>query len=117
VVALPGNAENGMGPSVDHERPVKYGRRAAAFPKRVLNRFGDTADRQPTPLGKPWDEKPPGTRFRGPGTDRTASEFPAKGAGNPWQSCQSPEGTVPGGTVFRPSPGFATYPGPPPKNG
>src|ERR1022692_1268073 len=26
-----------------------------------------------------------------PGTDRTASEFPAKGAGNPWQSCQSPE--------------------------
>jgi hypothetical protein len=24
-----------------------------------------------------------------PGTDRTASEFPAKGAGNPWQSCQS----------------------------
>src|ERR1035441_4579085 len=26
----------------------------------------------------------------GPGTDRTASEFPAKGAGNPWQSCQSP---------------------------
>src|ERR1017187_1832295 len=25
-----------------------------------------------------------------PGTDRTASEFPANGAGNPWQSCQSP---------------------------
>src|ERR1017187_3282111 len=25
-----------------------------------------------------------------PGTDRAASEFPAKGAGNPWQSCQSP---------------------------
>jgi len=24
-----------------------------------------------------------------PGTDRTASEFPANGAGNPWQSCQS----------------------------
>src|ERR1035441_3186476 len=23
-------------------------------------------------------------------TDRTASEFPAKCAGNPWQSCQSP---------------------------
>src|ERR1019366_463949 len=30
----------------------------------------------------------------GPGTDRTASEFPAKGAGNPWQSCQSPEATL-----------------------
>src|SRR5450759_50120 len=27
---------------------------------------------------------------RNPGTDRTASEFPAKGDGNPWQSCQSP---------------------------
>src|ERR1035437_411513 len=27
-----------------------------------------------------------------PGTDRTASEFPAKCAGNSWQSCQSPEG-------------------------
>src|ERR1039458_5195855 len=26
----------------------------------------------------------------GPGTDRAASEFPANGAGNPWQSCQSP---------------------------
>src|ERR1035438_7228324 len=24
------------------------------------------------------------------GTDRTASEFPAKSVGNPWQSCQSP---------------------------
>src|ERR1019366_9343798 len=34
-----------------------------------------------------------GTRFRGrPGTDRTASAFPANCAGNPWQSCQSPEG-------------------------
>ncbi len=29
-----------------------------------------------------------------PGTDRTASEFPANGAGNSWQSCQSPEGLV-----------------------
>ena len=29
--------------------------------------------------------------MREPGTDRTASEFPAKGAGNPWQSSQSPE--------------------------
>ena len=27
---------------------------------------------------------------QGPGTDRTASEFPAKGARNSWQSCQSP---------------------------
>src|ERR1022692_3744571 len=27
---------------------------------------------------------------RNPGTDRTASGFPANGAGNPWQSCQSP---------------------------
>src|ERR1019366_427247 len=26
----------------------------------------------------------------GAGTDRTASEFPAKSAGNSWQSCQSP---------------------------
>src|ERR1017187_1328701 len=25
-----------------------------------------------------------------PGTDRTGREFPAKGARNPWQSCQSP---------------------------
>jgi LAO/AO transport system kinase len=29
-----------------------------------------------------------------PGTDRTASEFPAKSAGNSWQSCQSPPPTV-----------------------
>src|ERR1022692_4261400 len=29
---------------------------------------------------------------RNPGTDRTASGFPAKGAGNPWQPCQSPGG-------------------------
>src|ERR1017187_737593 len=29
-----------------------------------------------------------------PRTDGAASEFPAKGAGNPWQSRQSPEGTV-----------------------
>src|ERR1035438_1898179 len=35
-----------------------------------------------------------GTRFRKPGTDGAASGFPAKGAGNPWQSRQSPEGTV-----------------------
>src|ERR1019366_8573798 len=28
-------------------------------------------------------------RNRNPGTDRAASEFPAKGAGNPWQSCLS----------------------------
>src|ERR1035441_9235993 len=34
----------------------------------------------------------PDSRSREPGTDRTASEFPAKGAGNPWQSCQSPGG-------------------------
>src|ERR1017187_6617194 len=27
---------------------------------------------------------------RNPGTDGTASEFPAKGAGNPWQARQSP---------------------------
>ena len=27
-----------------------------------------------------------------PGTDGTASEFPAKGAGNPWQSRLSPAG-------------------------
>src|ERR1022692_2692884 len=32
-----------------------------------------------------------GSPGRKPGTDRAASEFPAKGAGNPWQSCQSPE--------------------------
>jgi SAM-dependent methyltransferase len=30
-------------------------------------------------------------RGPGPGTDRTASEFPANGAGNSWQSGQSPE--------------------------
>jgi len=42
----------------------------------------------------------PGNRFREPGTDRTASEFPAKGAGNPWQSCQSPGGTVHARPVF-----------------
>src|ERR1035438_5272572 len=36
----------------------------------------------------------PGSKNRRkPGTDGTASEFPAKGAGNPWQSRQSPEGT------------------------
>src|ERR1035438_6131216 len=41
------------------------------------------------------DNESAGIRNRGePGTDRTASEFPAKGAGNPWQSCQSPEGSV-----------------------
>src|ERR1035441_9619864 len=34
----------------------------------------------------------PDSRSREPGTDRTASEFSAKGAGNPWQSCQSPGG-------------------------
>src|SRR5450631_572685 len=33
----------------------------------------------------------PIVRSRSPGTDRTASEFPAKSAGNSWQSCQSPE--------------------------
>jgi uncharacterized protein (DUF2062 family) len=32
--------------------------------------------------------------FRNPGTDGAASEFPAKGAGNSWQSRLSPEGTV-----------------------
>src|ERR1017187_4871212 len=32
----------------------------------------------------------PGGWLRGAGTDGTASEFPAKGAGNPWQSRQSP---------------------------
>src|ERR1035438_684697 len=37
---------------------------------------------------------------RKPGTDGTASEFPAKGAGNSWQSRQSPEGTVAGGAVL-----------------
>src|ERR1035441_6663023 len=42
----------------------------------------------------------PGTRFRNPGTDGTASEFPAKGAGNPWQSRQSPEGTMRARPVF-----------------
>src|ERR1035437_10193930 len=38
-----------------------------------------------------------------PGTDRTASEFPAKVAGNPWQSCQSPgalHSTQTSGTLF-----------------
>src|ERR1017187_9178957 len=34
----------------------------------------------------------PGTWSRKPGTDGTASGFPAKGAGNPWQSRPSPEG-------------------------
>src|ERR1035441_9938985 len=34
----------------------------------------------------------PGSRSRKPGTDGTASEFPAKGAGNPWRSRQSTEG-------------------------
>src|ERR1017187_535718 len=43
----------------------------------------------------------PGSRSGKPGTDGTASEFPAKSAGNPWQSRQSPEGTVAGGAVFR----------------
>src|ERR1035438_1553352 len=43
---------------------------------------------------------PRGTRFREPGTDRTASAFPAKGAGNPWQSCQSPGGAVRARPVF-----------------
>src|ERR1017187_9242621 len=42
----------------------------------------------------------PGTRSRKPGTDGTASEFPAKGPGNTWQSRQYPEGTVAGGAVF-----------------
>ena len=42
----------------------------------------------------------PGSRSRKPETDGTASEFPAKGAGNPWQSRQSPEGTVVGGQFF-----------------
>src|ERR1039457_3125586 len=42
----------------------------------------------------------PGTRFRNPGTDGTASEFSAKGAGNPWQSRQSPEGTMRARPVF-----------------
>src|ERR1035438_3994900 len=32
------------------------------------------------------------------GTDRSASEFPAKGAGNSWQSCQSPGGRCHAGT-------------------
>jgi hypothetical protein len=35
-----------------------------------------------------------GDRGPGTGTDRTASEFPANGAGNSWQSGQSPEGAA-----------------------
>ena len=38
-----------------------------------------------------WRDMEP-SRVPEPGTDGTASEFPAKGAGNPWQSRQSPEG-------------------------
>src|ERR1019366_8225561 len=35
-----------------------------------------------------WDRAPD------PRTDRAASEFPAKSAGNSWQSCQSPGGVT-----------------------
>src|ERR1019366_5130732 len=59
--------------------------------------------RAPYPVGQTLGQgrkTNPGSRSRKPGTDGTASEFSAKGAGNPWQSRQSPEGTVAGGTVF-----------------
>src|ERR1022692_1942282 len=55
------------------------------------------------PAGRQGRKTNPGSRSRKPGTDGTASEFPAKGAGNPWQSRQSPEGTVAGGAVFHPT--------------
>src|ERR1022692_3642356 len=42
-----------------------------------------------TDRGRKTNQGPP---FRNPGTDGAASEFPAKGAGNPWQSRQSPAG-------------------------
>src|ERR1022692_542121 len=54
------------------------------------------------PMGAPTVTNPgQGLSSGKPGTDGTASEFPAKSAGNPWQSRQSPEGTVAGGAVFR----------------
>jgi hypothetical protein len=67
-----------------------------------LGRQGGTTDRQqPTgsshlPLNPTVNSAGGGNRtrarwFRDPGTDGTASEFPAKGAGNPWQSRLSPE--------------------------
>src|ERR1035437_1318993 len=64
----------------------------------VLDRFGGHDEHRACPAGQTKDraEKPPrGTRLRDPGTDRTASEFPAKSAGNSCQSCQSPERRCP----------------------
>src|ERR1039457_5000713 len=50
--------------------------------------------------GSPGELAWAGSKPLNPGTDGTASEFPAKGAGNPWQSRQSPGGTVAGRAVF-----------------
>src|ERR1035441_8958256 len=33
-------------------------------PRRVLNRFGDTTNGQPVPLGKPWDRQPNSGKLR-----------------------------------------------------
>src|ERR1035438_7701218 len=49
--------------------------------------------------GSPGELAWAGSKPLNPGTDGTASEFPANGAGNPWQSRQSPGGTVAGGGV------------------
>src|ERR1035441_7650743 len=79
------------------------GRHGVEYRARVLNGFGGTPPSVSVSRGATLGEgrkTDPGTRFRNPGTDGTASEFPAKGAGNPWQSRQSPEGTMRARPVF-----------------
>src|ERR1019366_9907762 len=82
-------------PGVTNE-PVSPGCAWSQFRcSRTTGSTGATTIPRPPYTAKKSDRATPsGTRFRGPGTDGTASEFPAKGAGNPWQSRQSPEGSL-----------------------
>src|ERR1035437_10110628 len=61
--------------------PVEKSRPAATRSNRL--RTGDS--KRSRGRGK-WVRGRGDKWFREPGTDRTASEFPAKGDGNPWQS-------------------------------
>ena len=88
-----------VGPAAGRGRPA----RTRGPPHHLPSRRGRSVFHEVSRAERPSQQSRktnPGSRSRKPGTDGTASEFPAKGAGNPWQSRQSPEGTVAGGAVF-----------------
>src|ERR1019366_8317015 len=88
-LSVPGFAPRDMLPIRRAPKTVKYGKRAGSLVARAfvgdLGTDGAASEFPAKGAGNPWQSRRP--RVRGDlGTDGAASEFPAKGAENPWQS-------------------------------